>query len=73
MDACICSNEKATIFSGSAGSSFSMLIASFRTAVGLGSTLYGASLKTSFQGMPFQNPWYDEYYGQLHIQEKEYV
>ena len=73
MDACICSNDKALVFSGSAGSSFSMLIASFRTAMGLSSTLYGPSLKTSFQGVPFQNPWYEEYYGMLKIVEREYV
>ena len=70
MDACVCSNEKALIFSGSSGSTFSMLIASFRTAVGLNSTLYGPSLQRSFQGVPFKNkvnPWFEEYYGRLKI------
>jgi hypothetical protein len=49
-------------FSGTTFSTFSKLIASFRTAGGLNSKLYGASWKN-------EHHWYDEYYGMLKIKE----
>jgi hypothetical protein len=60
LDACICSDRRATKFTGSSFSTFTMLIAAMRTANNVANNVF---LSNDYVG----RPWYHEYYGNLDL------